>query len=117
MAANASSVNAAANYSFCSPDFQNFFDSANTFLTAVNLIICCVGVVTNVLNVLVYTKRHMVNSANVILTVIAISDVIVLATYIPQYIALQDSFQKNYPYYAAFGWIAHEFFFAVIPIY
>ena len=113
MDVNTSAALAPANYSFCSPGFQSFFYSANSFLTVLNLIICCVGVATNILNVLVYTRRHMVNAANIILTAIAVSDLIVLATYIPQYIALHDYMKKHYPYYTAFTWIAHEYFLAV----
>ena len=113
MADNISEDFADNSYSYCSLDFQDFFYSANSILTTVNLIICCVGVVTNVLNVLVYTRRHMLKSTNIILTAIAISDLVVMATYIPQYIALHDSIRTDYPYYAAFVWIAHEYFLAV----
>ena len=111
---NISDVFATTNYTFCRPDFQNFFNSANSSLITLNLILCCVGVVTNVLNVLVYTKKHMLKSTNVILAAIAISDLIVVATYIPQYVALFDSLKRDYPYYTAFVWIAHEYFLAVL---
>ncbi|XP_046546211.1 G-protein coupled receptor dmsr-1-like [Haliotis rubra] len=48
-----------------------------------SLIICIYGVITNIINIMVLTKKSMLNSINLILTGIAVSDLVTMLSYIP----------------------------------
>lgn len=50
---------------------------------------------------------------NQVLAGVALSDLIVLATFVPQFVAKLDSVKHKFPYYPAVAWIIHEYFLAV----
>lgn len=48
-----------------------------------SLIICIFGITSNLFNIIVLTRKHMITSTNVILTALAISDLITMIAYVP----------------------------------
>jgi hypothetical protein len=60
--------------------FQNQYQPIHGYLAP---IICVFGVVANILNIVVLTRKNMQTSTNVILTGLAISDGLTMAAYIP----------------------------------
>jgi len=50
----------------------------------VSLVVCAAGIVGNVLNVVVLTRSHMsISATNLILTALAVSDLLTMASYVP----------------------------------
>ncbi|KAJ6220186.1 hypothetical protein RDWZM_005998 [Blomia tropicalis] len=48
-----------------------------------SLFVCVFGIIANVLNIIVLTRKNMVSPTNAILTGMAVSDLLVIASYIP----------------------------------
>ena len=48
-----------------------------------SLIICTFGITTNIVNIVILTRKKMLNSINCVLTGIAVSDIITMVDYIP----------------------------------
>ncbi|WAR15110.1 DMSR1-like protein, partial [Mya arenaria] len=74
----------------CVEPHSSFYQSINAYAHAywhvhpyISLIICVFGIITNIVNIYVLCKEKMRNSINCILTGIAISDIIIMADYIP----------------------------------
>lgn len=65
--------------------FEAFYRPIHGYLAAS---ICIFGVVANVLNIVVLTRKNMMTSTNVILTGLAISDGLIMALYFPFAIGL-----------------------------
>lgn len=79
-----------------SDHLQRFHRSYASIHGYISLVVCLVGVVCNFFIVVVLTRRSMVNSTNLILTALAVSDVLTMASYIP--FALQFYvLHSNYP--------------------
>ena len=49
----------------------------------ISLVICTFGITTNIVNIVVLTRKKMLNSINIVLTGIAMSDIITMLDYIP----------------------------------
>ena len=49
----------------------------------ISLILCCFGVPTNIVNIIILTRKSMKSQINIILTGIAISDALTMLSYIP----------------------------------
>ena len=60
--------------------FHNWYRNYHGYLAS---IVCLVGVVTNLLNIAVLTRRNMITATNCILTGLAISDALTMAAYLP----------------------------------
>lgn len=65
------------------PELQAFQKSYQPIHGYLATIICVFGVVANILNIVVLTRKNMQTSTNVILTGLAISDGLTMAAYIP----------------------------------
>lgn len=65
------------------PELQTFQKSYQPIHGYLAPIICVFGVVANILNIVVLTRKNMQTSTNVILTGLAISDGLTMAAYIP----------------------------------
>lgn len=99
---------------YCSEDFQEFWNSLETTFLYMNLIICLLGVLGNGFSLFIYISKTMRSQAvNLVLAGVALADLIVLATYVPQFVGKLDSVREDYPYYTAVAWITHEYFLAV----
>ena len=76
----------------------------------VSIAVCVFGVISNVMNIVVLTQKNMIMSTNVILTALAIADMLTMASYLPYAlyfycIAIPD-WRYNHPY----GWIVYLLF-------
>ncbi|XP_052082902.1 G-protein coupled receptor dmsr-1-like [Mytilus californianus] len=60
--------------------FENFYKPIHGYLAAC---VCVFGVLANILNIVVLTRKNMLTSTNVILTGLAISDGLTMALYFP----------------------------------
>ncbi|CAL4178665.1 unnamed protein product, partial [Meganyctiphanes norvegica] len=70
---------AVVNVSVCDVGFKDNYKGIHTYLA---LCICCVGTITNILNMVILTRREMINSTNSILTGLAVSDFLLLLEYL-----------------------------------
>ncbi|XP_071146993.1 G-protein coupled receptor dmsr-1-like [Mytilus edulis] len=87
----------------------NDHDALTTFSLAygkshgyVSLLVCFFGIPTNIINITVLTRKHMQTSINLILTWMAVSDMLTMVTYVPfvvhfyiQYGTYELSAEKN----------------------
>ncbi|XP_052081728.1 G-protein coupled receptor dmsr-1-like [Mytilus californianus] len=87
----------------------NNHDALTTFSLAygkihgyVSLLVCFFGIPTNIINITVLTRKHMQTSINLILTWMAVSDMLTMVTYVPfavhfyiQYGSNELSAEKN----------------------
>ncbi|XP_052819862.1 G-protein coupled receptor dmsr-1-like [Mya arenaria] len=60
--------------------FENSYKPIHGYLAA---IVCVFGVLANVLNIIVLTRKNMISSTNIILTGLAVSDGLTMAFYFP----------------------------------
>ncbi|XP_041379384.1 G-protein coupled receptor dmsr-1-like [Gigantopelta aegis] len=83
----------------------------------VSLVICVFGSITNIINILILTKKSMRNSINSILTGVATADLLTMTTYIPMAIHfylmndITQSAQKN-----SYNWMKFLMFHASFSI-
>lgn len=79
--------------------FSNFYAGGHGY---VSIAVCVFGVVSNLLNIFVLTRPHMVSPTNYILTALAIFDMLTMTTYIPYagylYIFTTPSVKAEHPY-------------------
>jgi len=60
--------------------FHNWYRNYHGYLAS---IVCLLGVIANLLNIAVLTRRNMISATNCILTGLAISDALTMAAYLP----------------------------------
>jgi len=102
---------------YCSKAFQDFWNDLELVFLDINLVICVLGIVGNVINFLVFTSKPMrAQVVNIVLAGVALSDLIVMVTYFPQFVGKLNSVKKEHPYYTAVAWILHEYFLTVLKI-
>ena len=61
-------------------DFQAWYANYHGYAS---IVVCVFGVVTSVFNIIVLTRKNMRNTTNYILTALAVSDMLTMASYIP----------------------------------
>ncbi|UXI18854.1 hypothetical protein NH340_JMT04797 [Sarcoptes scabiei] len=96
--------------------YGNLFDRLNLDYRSVHgylsLGVCVFGIIANVLNIIVLTRKNMESPTNAILTGMAVSDLLVIASYIPyvihNYIRTEISPEQMYNY----GWAVFTLFHA-----
>ncbi|BFZ23684.1 hypothetical protein BsWGS_26723 [Bradybaena similaris] len=71
------------NTSMSNGDLYSFSDWYAQYHGYVSLCVCLGGIVTNTFNVTVLTRRHMRTPVNLILTGLAVSDIITMLSYLP----------------------------------
>ncbi|XP_042243093.1 G-protein coupled receptor dmsr-1-like [Homarus americanus] len=83
-------------HAFCDVGFRDGYKEVHGYLA---LMICLVGAFTNVLNMIILTRREMINSTNTILTGLAVADFLLLmeySFYATSYIKGQESMFDSY---------------------
>jgi len=72
--------------------------------------VCLFGIVSNVMNVVVLTRKNMITATNYILTALAIADMLTMLSYIPYavYFYCVATLDERYP--QPRGWIVHLLF-------
>lgn len=78
--------NASSDYYVC--DLSSFHSYYSQLHGWISLLVCIFGSIANVLNILVLTRREMRSPTNIILTGLAIADLLVMIDYIPYVIHL-----------------------------
>ncbi|KAK9302802.1 hypothetical protein QLX08_005296 [Tetragonisca angustula] len=73
--------NASSDYYVC--DLSSFHSYYSQLHGWISLLVCIFGSIANVLNILVLTRREMRSPTNIILTGLAIADLLVMIDYIP----------------------------------
>ncbi|KAG8298528.1 myosuppressin receptor activity protein [Homalodisca vitripennis] len=68
---------------YCGPGLEHFHAGYRQAHGYVSLLVCVFGSVANVLNIAVLTRREMSSPTNVILTGLAVADLLVMLEYIP----------------------------------
>lgn len=61
-------------------EFHNWYIGIHGYLATV---VCIFGIITNILNIVVLTRRSMISSTNCILTGLAVSDGLTMVAYLP----------------------------------
>ncbi|CAG5127627.1 unnamed protein product [Candidula unifasciata] len=72
-----------SNKSMTNDDLSSFSDWYAQYHGYVSLCVCLGGIVTNTFNVTVLTRQHMRTPVNLILTGLAVSDIITMLSYLP----------------------------------
>jgi len=62
---------------------ERFSDAYQTIHGYLSLVVCALGILLNALNVVVLTRRPMVNATNCLLTALAITDLLTMTAYVP----------------------------------
>ncbi|KAL7648890.1 UNVERIFIED_CONTAM: hypothetical protein RMT77_000824 [Armadillidium vulgare] len=98
---------------YCSTfDWTNFHKSYQAVHGCSSLIVCIFGSIANIINIVVLTRRSMISPTNAILTALAITDLLVMAEYIPytlhHYILTGRSDKSRY----SWGWAVFVLFHA-----
>ena len=61
-------------------DFQHWYSQIHGYTSTV---VCVIGIIFNILNILVLTRKNMISSTNCILAGLAVSDMLTMISYIP----------------------------------
>ncbi|GAB1601329.1 sex peptide receptor-like [Argonauta hians] len=79
--------------------FSTLYEKGHGYISVA---VCIFGVISNILNIFVLTRKHMISPTNYILTALAIFDMFTMSTYIPYatylYIFTSPSFNSFHPY-------------------
>ena len=76
-------------------NFQEFYPPIHFWLA---MLVCVVGTLFNLANILVLTHKDMRNPVNMILTGIAVADCLVMIEYIPFIMHMRRLTDKEIPY-------------------
>ena len=76
----------------------------------VSILVCLFGIIANIMNIVVLTQKNMVSSTNLILTALAIADMLTMLSYVPYalyfYCISTPDPAKNHP----LGWVVYLLF-------
>ncbi|CAI9729656.1 sex peptide receptor-like [Octopus vulgaris] len=93
------------NSTFEDPERSGFMKFSAVYEKAhgyISVTVCIFGVISNILNIFVLTRKHMISPTNYILTALAIFDMFTMTTYIPYatylYIFASPSQSSYHPY-------------------
>ncbi|CAG2163501.1 unnamed protein product [Oppiella nova] len=89
--------------------FSNFYRPIHGYLS---LAVCVFGIIANVLNIIVLTRKNMISATNSILTGMAVSDMCVIASYIPFAIHNFIRTETDEEVVNAYGWALFTLFHA-----
>ncbi|XP_076085148.1 G-protein coupled receptor dmsr-1-like isoform X3 [Mytilus galloprovincialis] len=73
----------AANQSVTGDHLFTFAKSYASFHGYISICVCVFGIITNIFNIIVLTRRHMSTPVNIILSWLAVSDIITMMSYVP----------------------------------
>lgn len=99
------------NITYCGAGLQNFSDEYGNIHGYISLIVCQFGSIANIINIAVLSRREMRSPTNVILTGLAVADLLVMLDYIPYvchiYLSPETRYDNNK---FSFGWSAFVLF-------
>ena len=76
----------------------------------ISIVVCIIGVVSNIMNIVVLTRRNMITSTNYILTALAIADMFTMLSYLPYSLYFYCITIPDYGYGHPKGWIIYLLF-------
>lgn len=95
-------------------DFQAFANNYEQIHGPVSLFVCFFGSIANVLNICVLTTKEMRSPTNLILTGLAVADLLVMLEYIPfTYNRYIDVDKKLYSHFFSYEWAVFTKFHAI----
>lgn len=104
-------------FAYCGKGFQDFHETFKHFHGYFSIIVCVFGIITNILNIIVLTRKDMVSPTNTILTGLAVADMLVMLDYLPfsvrEYILHNQTRLDKYSYNRAFFILFHAHFSVV----
>lgn len=94
--------------------FRNCYSEVHGYLS---LIVCTFGIIANILNIIVLTRKHMISPTNAILTGLAVADMFVMMSYMPfafhNYILINQPDHVKFSYHWAVYALFHAHFSVV----
>lgn len=103
-------------YPYCG-EMKKFQENFTLFHGYFSIIVCIFGIVTNILNIIVLTRKDMVTPTNAILTGLAVADMLVMVDYLPfsllQYILVNQPKHVKFSYHWAVFILFHAHFTVV----
>jgi len=89
---------------------ERFSDAYQLIHGYLSLVVCAFGILLNVLNVIVLTRRPMLNATNCLLTALAVTDLVTMSVYVP-YAGYFYCYASPTPDYGhRLGWIVYLIF-------
>ncbi len=76
----------------------------------VSIIVCSFGIVLNIMNIVVLTRKNMISSTNYILTALAIADMLTMVSYLPYAVYFYCITIPDHKYQHPKGWIIYLLF-------
>jgi len=92
------------------PGLQEFSRRYRDVHGYIAVVICILGVIANMANIVVLTRRKMISSTNVILTWLAVADLLTMAIFLPfclHFYVLRDR-RLPFPSTQSAGWIRYK---------
>ncbi|CAG2110456.1 unnamed protein product, partial [Medioppia subpectinata] len=100
------------NIQFYGEELTRFADFYRPIHGYLSLAVCVFGIIANVLNIIVLTRKNMISATNSILTGMAVSDMCVIASYIPFAIHNFIRTETDEEVVNAYGWALFTLFHA-----
>ena len=76
----------------------------------ISIFVCLFGIMSNVVNIIVLTRKNMITSTNYILTALATADMLTMVSYLPYAIYFYCIATPDSQYGHSFGWIVYLLF-------
>lgn len=100
-------------WAYCSTEeWEHFHHSYQALHGCLALVVCVFGSVANTINMVVLTRRSMLSPTNAVLTGLAVTDLLVMAEYVPyslhQYVWRRASLTAQF----SWGWAVFVLFHA-----
>ena len=76
----------------------------------VSTVVCVFGIICNIMNIVVLTRKNMISTTNVILTALAIADMLTMAVYLPSVIYFYCITDLYTRYKISYAWIVYYIF-------
>uniref|UniRef100_T1IKP2 G-protein coupled receptors family 1 profile domain-containing protein n=1 Tax=Strigamia maritima TaxID=126957 RepID=T1IKP2_STRMM len=93
-------LNTSTHAQYCGPDFQHFHTTFKHYHGYISIAVCIFGIIANILNIIVLTRKNMTSSINTLLTGLALADMLVMIDYLPyavnHYILIEHTSKLDY---------------------
>lgn len=103
-------ASAAANGGAGSSSLKQFYTWYQDIHGYLSVCVCLFGIVSNTMNVVVLTQREMLTSTNVILTSLAVADMLTMMSYLPYAIYYYCLYKPDPLLGHSLGWVAYLIF-------
>ena len=89
---------------------ERFSTTYQSYHGYISLVVCFFGIVSNVMNVVILTRKNMITATNYILTALAVADMLTMLSYMPYavYFYCVAVLDERHPH--ARGWIVYLLF-------